>query len=281
MPRWKPFAEQSALEHHWVAFSLRSGLHLVSLHSLETLRITNGVRERVHPPVTPEQRRWFWTDTCNAATLTEDATLYVVDNVGAVWRRAVDQGLEALTPTGIAAHPEPGPRSSRHHTALAFEPVSRTLVIAGGQSRTDSYMLAAGRTEAEAIATPRLTKGDACAFASELRVWHFAAGALSELVARRWKRVATRRSTGAQALLRDPLRDRWLHLEVAPRAPSTFELRVLSASRLGPAVTLEGELLHALERRAGAVIAYDPLLDALVHVEGTRTMAMSVADCLG
>ena len=279
-----PIAQHWTPTQHWTPVSLRSGLHFVSLHSLETLRFSGTDLERVGEPITAAQRRWFWVDTCNAVTLTEDGVLYAVDNVGGLWRR--DQGgeLVALTPVGVEAHPAPGPRAQRHRSALAFEPTSRTLVIAGGQTRTDSYTFAAGASDVVRLEGPKLPRGDATAFADPLRVWHFAEGALSELVGRAWTRVVTHRGAGprAQAMFRDPLRDRWLHVEqhVSDGTPAVLRLLtpVLTGAlegargraRLGEGRPLPGDLVAALSREAGTALGHDPVSDTLVHVVGAE-----------
>lgn len=280
MAAWQTRALGAPIAQHWTPISLRSGLRFVSLHSLETLRFTGTDLERVGEPITAAQRRWFWVDTCNAVTMTEDGVLYAVDNAGGLWRRDIGGELVPLTPIGVEVHPAPGPRAQRHRSAIAFEPESRTLVIAGGQSRTDSYTFAAGATEVVRLEGPKLPRGDATAFADHLCVWHFAEGVLSELVGRAWTRVVTHRGAGprAQAMFRDPLRDRWLHVEqhVSDRSPAVLRLltdgrtSARGRARLGEGRALPGDLVAALSREAGTALGHDPTSDTLVHVAGAE-----------
>lgn len=77
-------------------------------------------------------------------------------------------------------------------------------------------------------------------------------------------------------MFRDPLRDRWLHVEqhVSDGTPAVLRLftHVLEGgrgrARLGGGRSLPGDLVAALSREAGTALGHDPISDTLVHVVG-------------
>jgi hypothetical protein len=81
-------------------------------------------------------------------------------------------------------------------------------------------------------------------------------------------------------MFRDPLRDRWLHVEQHVSDGTPAVLRLLTPvlkgavegargrARLGEGRPLPGDLVAALSREAGTALGHDPVSDTLVHVVG-------------